>query len=165
MGRASHRVTSNAVFGAALGLVSLAACAHDPPGRPFVAPAVTQEQEPARGPPRDDLLHPAPGPRPAKPDQIGLATWYGKKFAGKPTSSGERFDPGAMTAAHRKLPFGTWVEVRRVETGRSVRVRINDRGPWGDDRRIIDLSQTAAEQLGIVPEGVARVEIYIVAGP
>jgi rare lipoprotein A len=149
----------------ALQLLS-AACAHDPAGQHFNAPAITHEQEPAYPPSRDDLLHPPSGDaRPASPDQIGLATWYGKKFAGKPTSNGERFDPRAMTAAHRKLPFGTWVEVRRVETGRSVRVRINDRGPWGDDRRIIDLSQAAAELLGIVAEGVARVELYVVGGP
>ncbi len=149
---------------AALGApAALAACAHEE-SRHFNAPAVTAER--TAPPPPDDLLHPQPaGPHPAAPDQVGLATWYGKKFAGKPTSNGERFDPRAMTAAHRKLPFGTWVEVRRTETGRSVRVRINDRGPWGDDRRIIDLSQAAATQLGIVGEGVARVELYVVGGP
>src|SRR5258706_5877453 len=59
------------------------------------------------------------------PDQVGLATWYGAAFAGKKTSNGERFDPTKYTAAHRKLPFGTWVEVRRADTGRTVRVRIN----------------------------------------
>lgn len=99
------------------------------------------------------------------PDQAGLATWYGGAFAGKKTANGERFDPTKYTAAHRKLPFGTWVEVRRADTGRTVRVRINDRGPWGDDRRIIDLSRKAAEDLDIVREGVSRVEIRIVSGP
>ena len=84
---------------------------------------------------------PASGGNPlALPYQVGLATWYGQAFAGKKTSNGERFDPSAMTAAHRKLPFNSWVEVCRVETGTCVRVRINDRGPWGNDRRIIDLS-------------------------
>jgi rare lipoprotein A len=99
------------------------------------------------------------------PDQAGLATWYGAAFAGKKTSNGERFDPTKYTAAHRKLPFGTWVEVRRPDTGRTVRVRINDRGPWGDDRRIIDLSRKAAQDLDIVREGVSRVELRVVSGP
>jgi rare lipoprotein A len=97
--------------------------------------------------------------------QVGLATWYGAEFAGKRTANGERFDPRAMTAAHRKLPFGTWVEVRRAETGRAVRVRINDRGPWGDNRKIIDLARAAAERLGIVQQGVAQVELRVVSGP
>ncbi|MBX3199735.1 MAG: septal ring lytic transglycosylase RlpA family protein [Labilithrix sp.] len=100
------------------------------------------------------------------PDQEGLASWYGKAFAGKPTASGERFDPTALTAAHKKLRFGTWVEVRRVDTGRAVRVRINDRGPNGRAaHRIIDLSQRAAEELDIIRAGVVRVELRVVGGP
>ena len=101
----------------------------------------------------------------ARADQVGNATWYGGAFAGKKTANGERFDPRLYTAAHRKLPFGTWVEVRRVDTGRVVRVRINDRGPWGHEDRIIDLSRKAAEDLDIVRAGVARVEIRVVGGP
>ena len=101
----------------------------------------------------------------ARADQVGKASWYGGAFAGKKTANGERFDPNLYTAAHRKLPFGTWVEVRRVETGRVVRVRINDRGPWGHEDRIIDLSRKAAEDLDIVRAGVARVEIRVVSGP
>lgn len=101
----------------------------------------------------------------ARPDQVGNATWYGGAFAGKKTANGERFDPNLYTAAHRKLPFGTWVEVRRVDTGRVVRVRINDRGPWGHEDRIIDLSRKAAEDLDIVRAGVARVEVRVVPGP
>ncbi|MDF2693281.1 MAG: Rare lipoprotein precursor [Labilithrix sp.] len=100
------------------------------------------------------------------PEQVGLASWYGSAFAGKRTASGERFDPRLFTAAHRKLPFGTWVEVRRIDTGRTVRVRINDRGPNGRAaHRIIDLSQRAAEDLDIVRAGVVRVELRIVSGP
>ena len=105
-----------------------------------------------------------PGPM-AAPYQVGNATWYGPGFAGKKTSNGERFDPRAMTAAHRKLPFGTWVEVRRLDTGRTVRVRINDRGPWGHEGRVIDLSEAAGKQLDIIPLGPTRVEIRIVNGP
>jgi rare lipoprotein A len=102
---------------------------------------------------------------PGSPDEVGLATWYGRAFAWRKTADGERFDPNAMTAAHRRLPFGTWVEVRRPDTGRRVRVRINDRGPWGDSRKVIDLSQGAARELGIVGLGVAPVELRIVRGP
>jgi rare lipoprotein A len=141
--------------------LALAACAHEAT-HPFNAPAVTH----ADGPPSSlNQGFPPPGgggPRPAAPDQVGLATWYG---SGKRTANGERFDPRGMTAAHRRLPFGTWVEVRRRDTGRSVRVRINDRGPFGDDRRVIDLARGAAEQLGIVADGVVEVEVYVVSGP
>jgi rare lipoprotein A (peptidoglycan hydrolase) len=108
---------------------------------------------------------PAPVPAPLPVYQTGLATWYGQSFAGKKTSNGERFDPRAMTAAHRKLPFGTWVEVRRTETGAAVRVRINDRGPWGDPRRVIDLSQGAAKLLGFSEVGFVKVELRVVDGP
>lgn len=97
-----------------------------------------------------------------EPDEVGLASWYGRALAGRRTANGERFDPSLFTAAHKKLPFGTWVEVRRIDTGGTVRVRINDRGPNGRaSHRIIDLSQRAAEELGIVRAGVARVELRI----
>jgi rare lipoprotein A len=96
------------------------------------------------------------------PREVGLATWYAK---GKKTASGEPFDPGGLTAAHRTLPFGTWIEVRRRDSGRTVRVRINDRGPFGDPKRIIDLSKGAAERLDFLLAGVANVEIRIVSGP
>ncbi|HEY8041085.1 MAG TPA: septal ring lytic transglycosylase RlpA family protein [Polyangiaceae bacterium] len=105
-------------------------------------------------------------PAPARAEvQVGYATWYGAAFAGRPTASGERFDPGKMTAAHRTLPFGTWVEVTRVETGDRVRVRITDRGPFGHADRIIDLSRAAADAIGLVKTGVARVELRVVEGP
>lgn len=94
---------------------------------------------------------------------MGYATWYGAALAGHRTANGERFDPEQMTAAHRTLPFNTWVEVRRVETGQSVRVRITDRGPFGHPERIIDLSRAAARELGIMKLGTARVEIRVVA--
>lgn len=94
--------------------------------------------------------------------QTGFATWYGAAFAGRRTANGERFDPARLTAAHRTLPFGTWVEVTRVDTRASVRVRITDRGPFGHEDRIIDLSRAAAEKLGLVRSGVARVELRVV---
>jgi len=89
----------------------------------------------------------------------GLASWYGRKrMQGRRTASGERFDRHALTAAHRTLPFGTIVEVREPRSGRTVRVRINDRGPLSRKREI-DLSYAAARQLGILGAGVAQVEI------
>lgn len=89
--------------------------------------------------------------------QKGLASWYGRKFHGKPTSSGEIYDMYAMTAAHRTLPIPSFVRVTNVENGRSVVLRVNDRGPFHNDR-IIDLSYTAAYKLDIL-KGVTRVEV------
>ncbi len=88
----------------------------------------------------------------------GLASWYGEELAGNRTASGEAFDPGAMTAAHRTLPLGSFVEVTSVETGRSILVRINDRGPGRRDR-MIDLSRAAAHLLGTDHRQVAAVRI------
>ena len=106
------------------------------------------------------------GPSDARLEGSGLATWYGAQFAGKKTASGERFDPDALTAAHRTLPFGTWVEVRRTSgASRVVRVRINDRGPFGDPKRIIDLSRKAAQELDMTRDGVVSVELRVVSGP
>lgn len=97
--------------------------------------------------------------------QVGYATWYGAELAGHRTASGERFDPSKMTAAHRSLPFGTLVDVTRVDTGRSVRVRITDRGPFGHKERIIDLSREAAKELGILKNGPTRVKITVLEEP
>lgn len=95
----------------------------------------------------------------AEPDQIGLASWYGAKFHKRRTASGELFDMRALTAAHRTLPFGTRVCVRSQLTGRSVVVRINDRGPF-TGKRVIDVSRAAAEELGMVGLGLKRVELF-----
>ena len=88
----------------------------------------------------------------------GVASWYGARFAGRKTASGERFDPDQYTAAHRTLPFGS--RVRVTHDGRSVVVRINDRGPFHDGR-VIDLSRAAAEDLGIRHAGQGRVELAL----
>lgn len=90
--------------------------------------------------------------------QVGLATWYGR---GQMTASGERFDPRELTAAHRTLPFNSRVRVTHRKTGKSVEVRINDRGPFGSKKRIIDVSKAAAERLGIIDEGVAPVTVEV----
>jgi rare lipoprotein A len=99
--------------------------------------------------------------------QRGYATWYGTSPGqeGGPTASGERFHKNALTAAHRTLPMGTVVRVTEVHSGRSVVVRINDRGPYGDHSRIIDLSEAAARKLGIIDAGVAPVTIEILSRP
>ena len=90
--------------------------------------------------------------------ETGVASWYGKPFHGRTTANGERYDMHKMTAAHKTLPFGAMVKVTDLETGRSVNVRINDRGPFAKGR-IIDLSKKAAKQLGIYERGTARVRI------
>ncbi len=91
----------------------------------------------------------------------GKASYYAGKFIGRPTASGEIYDPWAMTAAHRTLPFGTWVRVTRRATGQQVIVRINDRGPFVRGR-IIDLSKAAAEDLDMIGPGVVEVELEVV---
>ena len=88
----------------------------------------------------------------------GTASWYGKSHHGKPTASGERFDMGAMTAAHRRLPLGTRVKVTNLRNSREVTLRINDRGPHTRGR-ILDVSHKGAEQLGFVDSGTARVRV------
>jgi len=97
-------------------------------------------------------------------EETGIATYYASSLAGRRTASGERYDPSQLTAAHRRLPFGTLVEVRRRDGKRSVVVRINDRGPYVGNR-VIDLSRRAAEALGILAAGKAVVEIHPYGAP
>ncbi len=89
----------------------------------------------------------------------GLASYYGPGLHGRPTASGERFDQNAMTAAHRTMRFGACVRVVNMENGKSVEVRINDRGPFKAER-IIDVSLGAARKLDMVSKGLARVRLY-----
>lgn len=97
---------------------------------------------------------------PSASGESGKASFYSDKLAGRSTASGEPYAPSAMTAAHRTLPFGTIVEVSR-EDGRKVEVRINDRGPFKRGR-VIDLSRRAAEELGMIREGVVDVVVRVV---
>jgi rare lipoprotein A len=108
-------------------------------------------------PPRPQPL-PEPGPTHV---QRGMATFYGSALQGHPTASGERFDMHLMTAAHRTLPLGTRVRVTNLRNGRSVDVRINDRGPYGDRNRIIDVSEAAAQRLGMIDAGVVPVTVEV----
>jgi rare lipoprotein A len=129
----------------AIGLPSLAACA-------------TRAPEPAPTAPS------APTPAAEQPSftESGLASWYGTVHQGHKTASGERFDQHALTAAHRSLPLGTIARVTSLDSGKSIKVRINDRGPRVPDR-IIDLSAEAAAALDLRREGVGQVKIEVFA--
>jgi rare lipoprotein A len=101
------------------------------------------------------------GPQVPKDQALsGMASWYGEEFAGRTTANGEIFDPLQLTAAHRTLPFGTIVEVRNPRNGATVKVRINDRGPFVGNR-VIDLSYAAADKLKMVETGVGEVELRV----
>lgn len=91
-------------------------------------------------------------------EEVGMASWYGDRFHGRPTATGEPFDMNALTAAHKTLPLPGLVEVTNLANGRSVVLRINDRGPFVDGR-IIDLSRAAAQELGLLDQGVGRVRV------
>lgn len=96
--------------------------------------------------------------------QTGLASWYGRKFHGRKTASGETFDMNGLTAAHRSLPLNCYVKVTNKTNGKSVVVKVNDRGPFHGNR-LMDLSYGAAKQLGITSKGVGNVSIERVSGP
>ena len=104
---------------------------------------------------------PSATPKPKSYTETGIASWYGKKYHGRVTASGERYDMHALTAAHRTLPFGVVVKVVNLSNQRTVKVRITDRGPFVAGR-IIDLSRAAAKKLDMVEAGVARVKITVV---
>lgn len=113
--------------------------------------------------------HPARANVPLAPARIGttetgVASWYGIPYHGRRAASGEVFDMNAPTAAHRKLPFQTWVEVTNLSNGRSTDVRINDRGPFVRGR-ILDLSQAAARDIDMLRPGTARVRVRVIHPP
>ena len=95
--------------------------------------------------------------------ETGVSSWYGPNFHGKLTANGETYDMDGVTAAHRTLPFGTILLVENLDNGKTVQVRINDRGPYAKDR-IIDLSRGAAEQIDMIGPGTARVRLYLLEG-
>jgi rare lipoprotein A len=113
-------------------------------------------------------VHAKPEVRPqvnkTKPYQVGTASWYGQIFEGKPTASGEPYDMYDMTAAHLKLPMGSYVKVTNLRNGRAVVVRVNDRGPIVPGR-IIDLSYGAAQALQFKHRGLQRVRLDLVSNP
>ena len=160
----SSRFTAAVVLMAAVSL--LGAC----------APAAVQAQAPgavAAGTMADAATSPAAkpelravvaAPRQTATSESGLASWYGPGFAGRLTANGEVFDPSELTAAHKGLEFNTLVRVHNLENGRSVVVRINDRGPFKPGR-IIDLSRAGAEAIGMIGSGVARVQLELLTLP
>jgi rare lipoprotein A len=97
--------------------------------------------------------------------QHGRASYYSDKFHGRRTASGERFNQHKLTAAHRSLPFGTMVRVTNHRNGKSVVVKINDRGPWGNRGGIIDLSRAAAKQIDMIRAGRVPVTVEILRDP
>ena len=118
-------------------------------------PPAHEEAAPAPAPQAKEEAAPAGRP---ETTQVGTASWYGPGFHGQETASGETFDQHALTAAHRTLPLGTEAKVTNLETGQSVNVTINDRGPYVQGRQL-DLSQAAAQQIGLTKTGVAKVKI------
>jgi rare lipoprotein A len=103
-------------------------------------------------------------PQPAAAPQqalSGVASWYGEEFAGRTTANGEIFDPSQLTAAHRTLPFGTVLDVTNPKTGQTVRVRVNDRGPYIGGR-VLDLSYAAAQKIGLIEAGIGDVQIAVI---
>ena len=104
--------------------------------------------------PADDLTY----------DEVGYASWYGEELSGGATANGEAFNPAGISAAHRTLPLPSYVEVTSLDSGRTILVRVNDRGPFSNDR-LIDLSRGAAEQLGISGDGAAAVRVRRVNPP
>ena len=127
----------------------------EPPSKARAAPEPVRSSAGGRGADSAGLPEPVP-----ESDQQGLASWYGPRFHGRRTASGEIFNRRALTAAHRTLPFGTRVCVRSQLTGRAVVVRINDRGPFTGNR-VIDLSQAAAQELGMQGLGIKPVELWL----
>ncbi len=152
-------------------LLALSACAREPQ-----QPARHAQVEPGRAandaPDPAQVLEPAPEEAelttqyraaPALSSLEGQASYYSDKLSGHKTASGERYRPQALTAAHRTLPMGTVLRVSRRDGTRSVFVRINDRGPFGSERRILDLSRAAFERLGKLRAGVLEVRAEVVA--
>ncbi|HEX6858968.1 MAG TPA: septal ring lytic transglycosylase RlpA family protein [Caulobacteraceae bacterium] len=142
---------TNSLIAALLGCAALAACASAPEPPPAGTVMGTMRPYKIGGrtyTPRYDPDY----------EETGLASWYGPGHHGKPTADGERFDQNEVSAAHKTLPLPSIVEVKNLENGKKIRVRVNDRGPFVDGR-IIDLSKEAAEQLGMLQRGVAKVRV------
>jgi rare lipoprotein A len=136
--------------------IMAAGCSSGPQPSPMPAPKPLPKPAPKHRSKQTPKHAPMPAPR--YHEEVGRASYYGKKFNGRKTASGERYDMHALTAAHPRLPFGTLVTVTNVKNGRSVSVRINDRGPFIRGR-IIDLSYAAAKRLGMLSRGVTRVRV------
>lgn len=144
---------SLSLIAAVIASAALAACAGTP--KPSVANAHgTMKPYQVRGKwyvPKDDPHY----------SEVGIASWYGPQHQGRPTADGEIFDMRRPTAAHKTLPLPCIVEVKNLANGKTIRVRVNDRGPFADGR-IIDLSREAADELGFLQKGTAKVRVRYV---
>ncbi|WP_211474634.1 septal ring lytic transglycosylase RlpA family protein [Collimonas humicola] len=120
--------------------------------------AAATQHEMTTPPPSGECAVPADDDAPKKLVQRGTASWYGGKLHGRKSASGERFNMHAMTAAHPSLPLDSWVLVRNVGNGKMAILKVNDRGPF-HSKRILDVSYSAAKQLGFAGKGTARVEV------
>jgi rare lipoprotein A len=154
--------TSCRLLLAIAGAASLAACAQSPVGRQK-ADLGTHRQAAVERPHRVAALHPRPISRARVPDGAKQSVSHGVAsfYSDTETASGERFDKNELTAAHPSLPFGTKLRVTDVSSGRFVTVRINDRGPYVRGR-VVDISPSAAEALGMVDKGVTNVRLDVV---
>lgn len=128
------------------------------PGAAMLLSACHKKRSSARAPVRLPMPAAVPG------TETGVASWYGHPYHGRPAADGEIYDMEKMTAAHRTLPFNTWVRVTNLDNGRTVEVRIIDRGPFVDGR-IIDLSHAAAREIGLIGPGLAKVRIDVISAP
>lgn len=147
---------------ALLGLVTLSpACKRAPPPEPATIALEPIAPRPSASVVRSELAG-KHGKRPSKRVLLGEAAYYSDALAGRPTASGEPYAPEKFTAAHRTLPLGSVIRVTRVDDGKSVQVRVNDRGPYGKKGRIVDLSRAAAERLGMQKSGIAQVRVEVV---
>lgn len=142
------------------------------PARPalWIAAALLSFSVACAKPPQQPQPPTAPPPAPERPEPetpahfSGEVSYYADSLDGQPTANGETFDQQELTAAHRELPFGTRLRVTRPDTGASVVVRVNDRGPYADDR-VLDLTRAAAERLGFVDDGHVHVEVEVLDRP
>ena len=173
----------------ALGMMALSGCAHKrtarrapvpPPPAPTARSTPPGNTPTADGPPstpESSRVPPGPARHPAPPlpsdsaagrtptnVEVGKASWYGHPYHGRPAANGEIYDMEKMTAAHRTLPFDTWVRVVNLSNEKTVDVRITDRGPFVDNR-IIDLSHAAAREIGLIGPGTATVRVEVVSLP
>jgi rare lipoprotein A len=152
----SRSMLRSRVAGVAL-VLSIAGC--------VTSPTSVSMPPPDASTPRDVSLPPAASTPPAAPSPLvltGQASWYGEPHHGQKTASGEIYDMRQFTAAHRTLPMGTRLVVTNLRNGRSVEVRVNDRGPVAAGR-IIDLSYAAAEELGALSDGIFPVRVRVVS--
>ena len=157
--------TSCRLLLAIIGAASLAACAQSPVGRQKADLGTTTRQAAIERPHRVAALHPRPIYRPRPSDNAGAkqtaSQGVASFYSDTETASGERFDKNELTAAHPSLPFGTKLRVTDVSSGRFVTVRVNDRGPFVRGR-VVDISPSAAEALGMVDKGITNVRLDVV---